>query len=114
LDQVQFLHQVLDQLLARALLPLHEALDQAVLLQQPGDMPQAVLDVCPAIFGFSHGHRAPRSAGGDARMNPAMKAPRRAERTSTGRGEDVSKAISGSLTVEQRDHALNRGNPGAK
>ena len=54
LDDVQLLHQVLDQLLARPLLPLDETFHELVLAQKLGHALQAVLDAGAYLVVFSH------------------------------------------------------------
>ena len=63
LDDVQLLHQVLDQLLARPLLPVDEALHELLLAQEIGYALQALLRVGLELFVFGHGRggRAPQA-----------------------------------------------------
>ena len=66
LDQVQLVHQALDQLLARPLLPVHEALHQLVLAQELGHAPQAVLHPARGFLAFGHRYGRRTSAAGPA------------------------------------------------
>ncbi len=54
LDEMELVHQVLDQLLARPFLPLDEALHQLVLVQEFAHAPQAVVHTRAGFVEFGH------------------------------------------------------------